>query len=71
MSYLSRDGLDPMKCEYVLPTLVDEMMHSDGVVVDVLRTRAVWFGMTYREDRAYVANELKKLHDAGVYPEKL
>ena len=41
------------------------------MVVDVLHTGAVWFGMTYREDRAYVAGELKKLHDAGVYPEKL
>ena len=70
-SFLSREGLDPMKCEYVLPTLVDDMMHEDGMVVDVLHTGAVWFGMTYREDRAYVAGELKKLHDAGVYPEKL
>jgi hypothetical protein len=68
---LPREALEPRKGEYVLPTLVDDMMHEDGMVVDVLHTGAVWFGMTYREDRAYVAGELKKLHEAGVYPEKL
>ena len=57
-----------MKREYVLPTLVDEMMHEQGLKVKVLSTNAVWFGITYREDKEYVMNELKKLQDAGVYP---
>ena len=30
-----------------------------------------WFGVTYREDKPYVMGELKKLHDAGQYPESL
>ena len=70
-AFLHASHSDPMKCEYVLPTLVDELMHEEKLQVDVLNTHAVWFGMTYREDRAYVMNELKKLHDSGFYPNAL
>ena len=62
---------DPMTKEYALPTLVDSLMHTDGLTVEVLSTDAVWFGVTYREDRDYVTGELKKLHDAGQYPPAL
>ena len=34
-------------------------------------TDAVWFGITYREDKPYVMGELKALHAAGVYPKTL
>ena len=70
-AFLRSDSGDPMKKEYALPTLVDNLMHTDGLTVEVLSTHAVWFGVTYREDKAYVAGELKKLHDIGAYPEKL
>ena len=62
---------DPLTKEYALPTLVDHLMRQDGLNVEVLSTDAVWFGVTYREDRAYVAGELQKLHDAGQYPPAL
>lgn len=70
-AFLQGDSGDPMKKEYALPTLVDNLMRTDGLMVEVLSTHAVWFGVTYREDKAYVAGELKKLHDIGAYPEKL
>lgn len=60
-----------LKAEYVLPVLVDQLMHEDGMKVDVLSTDAVWFGVTYQEDKPYVQNELKKMHESGIYPEKL
>ena len=70
-AFLGKDEGDPMKKEYVLPTLVDQLMHEKALKVEVLSTKAVWFGVTYREDKEYVAGELKKLHDNGSYPEKL
>jgi hypothetical protein len=39
--------------------------------VDVLDTDAVWFGVTYQEDRPLVQQALRALHEQGVYPEKL
>ena len=62
---------DPMTKEYALPTLVDRLMRTDGLTVEVLSTDAVWFGVTYLQDKDYVAGELKKLHDAGQYPPAL
>ena len=59
---------DPLKKECLLPALVDNLMHTQGLQVEVLSTNAVWFGVTYKEDKEYVSAELKKLHDSGVYP---
>ena len=36
-----------------------------------LPTDAVWFGVTYREDKPVVTEALKKLHARGAYPESL
>ena len=73
--YLSdflKDGSgDPLKKECLLPALVDTLMHTAGLQVEVLSTKAVWFGVTYKEDKEYVASELKKLHDSGAYPPAL
>ncbi len=60
-----------MKAEFVLPVLVDQLMHSEGLSVDVLPTDSTWFGVTYQEDKPFVQAELKQMHDRGGYPEKL
>ena len=75
ISYLSaflRDPSgDPLKKECLLPALVDNLMHTQGLKVEVLSTDAVWFGVTYKEDKEYVASELRKLHENGSYPAAL
>ena len=68
--FLQGEG-DPMKKEYPLPTLVDALMKQVALPVRVLTTEAVWFGVTYKEDKPSVAAELKKLHDTGFYPPSL
>ncbi len=70
-AFLASGEGDPLKREFVLPSLVDSLMREQGLKVEVLSTDAVWFGITYKEDKAYVAGELKKLHDRGVYPPAL
>lgn len=69
-AFLTGPG-DPLTKEYALPTLVDKLMHTDALTVEVLSTDAVWFGVTYQADRDYVAGELRRLHDAGQYPPAL
>ena len=69
--FLKDDTGNPLKKECLLPALVDTLMHTAGLKVEVLSTHAVWFGVTYKEDKEYVASELKKLHDAGAYPPAL
>ena len=66
--FLKDNSGDPLKKECLLPSLVDTLMHEKGLKVEVLYTDAVWFGVTYKEDKEYVAAELQKLHDNGTYP---
>ena len=60
-----------IKAECLLPNMVGEMVDEGRLTVSVLHSADRWFGMTYHEDRQNVADELKKLHDAGVYPPSL
>ncbi|MBQ9086105.1 MAG: hypothetical protein IJY47_02840 [Clostridia bacterium] len=60
-----------IKAEYALPTMVDRMIGEKKLRISVLTTDAVWFGVTYREDRSAVAEELWKMHESGIYPEHL
>lgn len=62
---------DDIKAECLLPGLVGELIEKRELTVSVLHSNARWFGMTYQEDKPMVAQELKKLHDAGVYPQSL
>ena len=60
-----------LKAECLLPVMVGHMLKSGEMDVDVLSTNAVWFGVTYQEDRPLVQQALRDLHERGVYPEKL
>ena len=51
--------------------MVDDLLRAGELEVSVLRSADKWFGMTYREDRETVAEELRTLHQAGAYPENL
>ena len=62
---------DAIKAECLLPVFVDELMHEGELTVPMLTTDAVWFGVTYKEDKPFVQAELRKLHESGVYPASL
>lgn len=64
-------GENELKKECILPNMIDEFIKSGKIKIRALDTDSVWFGVTYREDRKTVSEELKKLHASGVYPEKL
>ena len=57
------------KCEYLIPTIVFEQIEKGEVSVEVLKTDAVWQGITYREDKDKVVREIKALVDKGEYPQ--
>ena len=60
-----------VKAECLLPVMVGEELKAGRIEVSVLHSKDKWFGMTYHEDRALVAEDLKALHAAGVYPPSL
>ena len=62
---------DAVKAECLLPVMVGEELKAGRMTVSVLHSKDRWFGMTYHEDRALVAEDLQKLHAAGIYPTSL
>ncbi len=57
--------------ELYIPFVVNELVTSGKTRVKVLQTEDTWFGMTYRADQPVAAASIRRLIDAGVYPEKL
>ena len=70
-NFLRNDAGENLKAECLLPVMVGEELEKGTLEVSVLHSADRWFGMTYHEDRARVAEELRKLHAAGAYPATL
>lgn len=68
-----KEGLqkNPLKCEYFLPSVVNELMEEKKAVVRVLRSEDKWYGVTYLEDKPMVVAAIRDLKEKRVYPEKL
>ena len=62
---------NPMKCEYFLPFVVDELLKEGRATVQVLKTEDRWYGVTYQEDKETVVNAIQMLKNQGLYPENL
>ena len=62
--------VNPLKCEYFLPFVVNDLMKEGKVKVRVLTTHDVWHGVTYAEDKQGVVDAMQDLKDKGVYPEE-
>lgn len=64
-----KDG--DLKAEYLLPTIIDNLIKAKKGRVRVLETRDKWFGVTYKEDKEVVVAAIRKLIADGVYKENL
>lgn len=62
---------NPLKAEYLLPTHIGGLLRTGKCSVKVLETKDKWFGVTYKEDKEYVAQNFKRLIEDGVYREEL
>ena len=65
----NKDNL--LTCEYLLPTVVSELISENLVKVKVVNSPAVWYGVTYKEDKEFVVKSIKKLVDNGDYKKGL
>lgn len=68
-----RKNLDtnPLRCEYYIPFVVDELVKEGKARVTALTTPERWYGVTYKEDKQSVTDALKEKHNEGLYPTPL
>lgn len=62
---------NPLKCEYFLPFVVDELLKEYKAEVTVLKSVDRWYGVTYKEDKETVVNAIRELKKTGIYLERL
>ena len=63
--------VNPLKAEYFLPFVANELIQEGLGKVRVLNCHETWHGITYKEDMADVVAFLKRLHEDGTYPDTL
>lgn len=68
--FLSEQGKE-LKSEFYIPFHVDRLIKSKKVNAKVLSSDASWFGVTYKEDKPSVIEQISKLIEAGKYPSNL
>ncbi len=68
--FLSKNYKEP-KAEFFIPLVVNHIIVNKLATMKVLKSNARWFGVTYKQDKAYVTSEIQKLKDNGVYPTNL
>lgn len=69
--FLNDTPAEDLKAEYLLPTIIGDLLMEGKVSVKVLKSEDQWFGVTYKEDREAVMNAVRKLIENGVYPASL
>ena len=62
---------NPAKKEYLLPTIVNQLLHSGKAQLKVLSSADRWYGVTYAADKPMVVAALKEKTEAGLYPDGL
>ncbi len=62
---------NPMKGEYLLPSVVGDLLQEGECTVKVLTSADKWYGVTYKEDKPQVVAALKELKEADKYPHSL
>lgn len=70
IEFLEINGKELTK-EFYIPSFVFELIRKDIMEVSVIETNAKWLGVTYKEDKDFVVNEIKKLHEQKIYDKKL
>ena len=70
VDFLSTRGKE-LKSEFLIPTVINDLIQSGREKVRVLYSNDPWFGVTYKEDKSYVQGEIQKLVEKGVYPQNL
>lgn len=69
-SFLANEG-DQLKSEFFIPSVVAQIINEGNTQIKVLKSKAQWFGVTYREDKEKAVKAIGKLIEKEIYPAKL
>ena len=68
--FIDRSGMD-LKSELDIPTSVDKFVKNGEITIQILMSNERWFGVTYRQDKPFVVESIKKMIRHGIYPARI
>jgi UTP-glucose-1-phosphate uridylyltransferase len=71
VQFLESRGQKDLKAELYIPSVVNSMIQRGQARLQVLRSNASWFGITYKEDLALTRASIAGLLEQGAYPKRL
>jgi len=69
-NFLEKNYKEP-KTEFFIPLVVNHVIVNNIATMEVLKSNARWFGVTYKQDKEHVTFEIQNLKDKGFYPTNL
>lgn len=69
--FLENNKEDLKTCEFLIPDILDKCIKENLKTIDVIKTAATWYGVTYKEDKLIVVKALKDLTTNNIYPQLL
>ena len=69
-NFINNHGMD-LKSELDIPTSVDKFVKNGEITIQILMSNERWFGVTYREDKPFVVESIKKMIRNGIYPARI
>ena len=70
VNFLNDEG-NELKSEFLIPTVINNLVQNNQEEVYVLRSNASWFGVTYKEDKPLVITKIQELINSRIYPSPL
>ncbi len=68
--FVAENNQNP-KAEFYIPYAVNSLLESQSASVEVLTCQDNWMGVTYKEDKPNVMQQIRSFVDQGTYPERL
>jgi len=65
----NKDNLET--AEFFITSVISHLIKENKVKMKVIPTSSTWLGITYKEDKPYIVNEIIKLISNNVYPKQL
>ena len=68
--FLNAEG-NELKSEYLIPSVINNLIQNKLEEIHVLRSNASWFGVTYKQDKPEVKRKINELITSEIYPSHL
>ena len=71
LKFLEKLDQSDLTKEYLLPTIIGDLLSESQITVKVLQSKDKWFGVTYKEDKDSVMSAINALIENGIYTENI